>query len=57
MDKPKPTPQDEGEKKSKEGDNDLDSLLPLFRLLVRQPPKDHDFKACPICQRYGITKV
>ena len=32
-------------------------LTPLFALLVRQPPKDHDFRTCPICQRYGITEI
>lgn len=32
-------------------------LMPLFTLLVRQPPKDHDFRTCPICQRYGITEI
>jgi hypothetical protein len=32
-------------------------LLALFRLLVREPPKDHDFRACPICKGYGITKI
>ena len=32
-------------------------LTPLFTLLVRQPPKDHDFRTCPICQRYGITEI
>lgn len=33
------------------------ALLALFRLLVREPPRDHDFRACPICKRYGITKI
>ena len=32
-------------------------LTLLFRLLVRQPPKDHDFPTCPICQKYGITEI
>lgn len=32
-------------------------LTPLFTLLMRQPPKDHDFRTCPICQRYGITEI
>jgi hypothetical protein len=32
-------------------------LLALFRLLVREPPPDHDFNACPVCKRYGITHI
>lgn len=32
-------------------------LLALFRLLLKQPPKDHDVRTCPICKRYGITEI
>jgi len=32
-------------------------LIPLLQLLARQPPPDHDFRTCPICKRYGITKI
>jgi hypothetical protein len=32
-------------------------LIALFRLLVREPPPDHDFRTCPICKRYGITSI
>ena len=32
-------------------------LLALFRLLVREPPADHDFGTCPICKRYGISGI
>jgi len=32
-------------------------LLPLVRLLVRQPPKEHDFRTCPICRRCNITEI
>jgi len=32
-------------------------LAPLFTLLVRQSPKDHDFRTCPICRQYGITEI
>lgn len=32
-------------------------LAALFTLLVRQPPKDHDFRTCPICQEFGITEI
>jgi hypothetical protein len=38
-------------------DNRRAELLALFRLLVREPPKDHDFRVCPICRRYGITRI
>lgn len=32
-------------------------LIPLFRLLMKRPPADHDFRTCPICTRYGITEI
>jgi hypothetical protein len=32
-------------------------LIALFRLLLKQPPKDHDFRNCPICKRYRITEI
>lgn len=38
-------------------ETDRAALLALFRLLMREPPADHDFTACPICKRYGITGI
>jgi hypothetical protein len=32
-------------------------LVPLFRLLTRQPPADHDFRTCPICRRHRIIEI
>ena len=32
-------------------------LMALFRLLLKQPPKEHDFRNCPICKRYHITEI
>ena len=32
-------------------------LLPLFRLLTREPPKGHDFKSCPLCKEFGIDRI
>ena len=32
-------------------------LLTLVRLLMREPPPDHDFQTCPICKRYGISSI
>jgi hypothetical protein len=32
-------------------------LLTLLRLLVREPPPDHNFYTCHICKRYGITTI
>jgi hypothetical protein len=32
-------------------------IVALFRLLMREPPSDHDFRTCPICKRYGITEI
>jgi len=32
-------------------------VIPLFRLLMKQPPADHDIRTCPICTRYGITEI
>jgi hypothetical protein len=47
----KNTPPGSGAKKENhkpEQKDDDDVLLPLFRLLLREPPKGHDFKTCPI---------
>jgi hypothetical protein len=32
-------------------------LVALFRLLLRNPPREHDFEECPICKRHGITGI
>jgi hypothetical protein len=32
-------------------------LLALFRLLMKQPPREHDCRTCPICKRYGIDEI
>lgn len=32
-------------------------LLPLLRLLTREPPKRHDFKTCLLCKQYGIDRI
>ena len=32
-------------------------LIPLFRLLMKRPPANHDFRTCPICTQYGITEI
>lgn len=37
--------------------SDRADLVALFRLLLREPPPDHDFKTCPLCKRYGITSI
>jgi len=47
---------DEPASKNAENGNRAD-LIALFRLLLREPPPDHDFKTCPICKRYGITHI
>jgi hypothetical protein len=46
----KATRKSEGEPVSRE-------LVALLRLLTREPPPGHDFKTCPICKRFGITKI
>jgi hypothetical protein len=37
--------------------NERGALTALLRLLLREPPPNHDFKTCPTCRRYGITKI
>jgi hypothetical protein len=32
-------------------------VIALIRMLLRKPPRGHDFATCPICQRYGIAAV
>jgi hypothetical protein len=56
MKNPKPAARPEKEEKEPESEK-LARLLPLFRLLLRKPPKDHDPKTCPICKRYGIKNI
>jgi hypothetical protein len=41
---------------SDQADNQGD-LIALFRLLLRNPPKDHDFRTCTICKQYGIDEI
>lgn len=44
-------------KDSNERDASLRNILPFFRLLMREPPREHDFKTCPTCKRYGIDRI
>jgi hypothetical protein len=32
-------------------------LIALLRILLREPPPDHDFQTCEICKAYGITQL
>jgi hypothetical protein len=32
-------------------------LIPLFRILIAEPAKEHNFKTCPICEEYGLTQI
>jgi len=47
----------EKELKQEEHVHSAPDLLPLFRLLMREPAQGHDFKTCPICTRYGIDRI
>ena len=43
---------------NKQGDpKEVAEIVALFRLLMREPPSDHDFRTCPICMRYGIIEI
>jgi hypothetical protein len=44
-------------KDSEESEDEIQQLLPLFRLLMREPPEGHDFATCPICKRHDITSL
>jgi len=37
--------------------DDRGDVVALFRLLLREPPPEHDIKACTVCKRYGITSI
>jgi len=50
-------PNEDVRKEVREEADELDELLPLLRLLLREPPEGHDFKTCPICRRWGITHI
>jgi hypothetical protein len=45
------------ETKSSEREHTSAEIVALLRLLTREPPPGHDFATCPICKRYGITKI
>jgi hypothetical protein len=32
-------------------------LVLLIKALLKEPPADHDFATCPLCQKYGITRI
>ena len=32
-------------------------LIALFRVLLREPPPDHNFETCLICRELGITQL
>jgi len=32
-------------------------LIALLRMLLREPPPDHDFATCEICKARGITQL
>jgi len=47
----------EKEPKQEETVPSAPELLPLFRLLMKEPPQEHDFKACAVCKQYGIDRI
>jgi hypothetical protein len=55
MESEKPTVRVNQTNAVEEDDDEIQQLLPLFRLLVREPPEGHDFATCPVCKRHGIT--
>jgi hypothetical protein len=38
-------------------DSEQPAQVALFRLLMREPSADHDFRTCQICRRFGITTI
>lgn len=32
-------------------------LIVLLRILLKEPPPDHDFATCEICKAHGITQL
>jgi len=45
------------EKEPKQEEHAPADLLPLFRLLMKEPPQGHDFKTCAVCKQYGIDRI
>jgi hypothetical protein len=54
---PKIIPILEAEKNEEPTREDIDDILPLFRLLLQSPRAEHECKTCPICRKYGITEL
>jgi hypothetical protein len=42
---------------SRPGAYEEPTLLALFRLIIKDPAVDHDFRTCATCKRYGITEI
>jgi hypothetical protein len=36
---------------------DISELIPLFHILVKSPPPDHDPETCPVCKEYELTRI
>lgn len=53
IDEPNREKGDEADPKKEE----VRDLLPLMRILLKNPPPDHDVKTCPICKEHGITEL
>ncbi len=50
-----PNPEEGFEVNTKQ--EDVSDILLLMRILLKNPPPDHDCRTCPICRKYGITEL
>lgn len=55
MAKEQPTPKEGTEARTKK--EDVQDILPLMLILLKNPPPDHDCRTCPICKEFGITEL
>jgi hypothetical protein len=55
--KPQPTKKPTEDVATAENPTASTEIIALLRLLTKQPPREHDFRTCAICKRYGITEI
>jgi len=48
---------EESERQEPEKERVPAALIALLRILLREPPPDHDFHTCEICRAHGITRL
>lgn len=57
MDATKSSPAKKHEQKRERADALSAELVILIKALLKEPPPNHDFATCPLCKKFGITRI